>query len=301
MIRISVIIPVFNDHERLRLCLQALAEQTLARENYEVIVVDNLSDPPLSTVVEAFDFCRYATESKPGSYAARNTGIQLAKGEVLAFTDGDCIPSPQWLELGCKALDERAPDGSVGGGIELYAADPENPGAVELYDIVFGLNQRINVSNSHYAATANMFTTRATLEAVGPFISEILSSGDMEWGQRVHAAGRPVVYAPEALIRHPARDQFKQVMTQALRHAGGRIDLGKVQKKKRSFFDKLALLWKKLCPQFRRMGIARGILRDRGYGFAPWARSCGVLTAIQYIWLFEYFRLRLFGGQAEKR
>ena len=67
MVRISVIIPVHNDPERLKLCLEALSKQTLPTNEYEVIVVDNRSDPPLRDLVEQFAFCQYASESKPGS------------------------------------------------------------------------------------------------------------------------------------------------------------------------------------------------------------------------------------------
>ena len=305
MVRVSVIIPVYNDRERLKLCLDALAVQTLPKDAYEVIVVDNLSDPPLDDVVEPYEGCHYVRETTPGSYIARNTGLAQAKGDILAFTDSDCIPVPEWLERGIKALEEHAPDGSIGGGIELFPANPDSPTAVELYEVVFGLNQLTNVNNFNFAATANMFTMRSTLEAVGPFDTELKSGGDMNWGHRVHEAGRPVVFAPEALIRHPTRDKLNQILTQARRHAGGRHDLGKQQKsgatkKGRKLSGKLAALWKKLCPPFKRMGIARRMLKERGYGFFAWLRVCVVVLTVQYVHIFEHARL-MFGGKAEKR
>jgi glycosyltransferase involved in cell wall biosynthesis len=305
MIRVSVIIPVYNDRERLKLCLDALSQQTLQREEYEVIVVDNLSDPPLDDAVEPYEGCHYLRETTPGSYIARNTGIEQAKGDIFAFTDSDCIPVPEWLERGIAALTEHAPDGSIGGGIELFPADPDHPTSVELYEIVFGLNQLTNVNNFNFAATANMFTMRSTIEAVGPFDVELKSGGDMNWGHRVHAAGRPVVYAADALIRHPARDRLKQILTQARRHAGGRHDLGKQRqgdatKRQSKALGKLGALWRKLCPPFKRLGIARRMLKERGYGLFPWLRVCAVVLTVQYVHIFEHARLAL-GGKAEKR
>ena len=305
MVRVSVIIPVYNDGERLKLCLDALALQTLPRDEYEVIVVDNMSDPPLADVVEPYEGCHYVTESTPGSYIARNAGLRRAKGDILAFTDSDCIPARDWLERGIAALKEHAPDGSIGGGIELFPANPNKPSSVELYDIVFGLNQLTNVNNFNFAATANLFTMRSTLDAVGPFDTELKSGGDMNWGQRVHDAGRPVVYAPDALIRHPTRSQLKQILTQARRHAGGRHDLGKHNKagakqRKNRVVGKAIALWKKLCPPFKRMGIARRIIKERGYGFFYWLRVCVVVLIVQYVHIFEHARL-MFGGKAEKR
>ena len=300
MVRISVIIPAHNDRERLKLCLEALSQQTLQADEYEVIVVDNRSDPPLQDIVEQFSFCRYASESKPGSYAARNTGLKEARGEIFAFTDSDCIPAPDWLESGCKTLTELASNGCIGGKIELFAKNPEKPNAVELYELIFGLNQQSNVEKHHFAATANMFTTRHTLETVGPFNTQLKSGGDLEWGRRVHSADRPIVYAANTVIRHPTRSNLKQIRIQARRHAGGHFDLS-LQKNRRFFtVHKCYVLWQSICPQFRKMYFSRKKLSELGYGYYAWLRVCGVISTIQYTRLFEYFR-RLFGGKPETR
>ena len=86
---VSVIIPVFNDAERLKICLTALEKQTYPQDYYEVIVVDNGSDENLENVVKQFTQAKLAYYPELGSYAARNHGIALAKGEILAFTDAD--------------------------------------------------------------------------------------------------------------------------------------------------------------------------------------------------------------------
>jgi glycosyltransferase involved in cell wall biosynthesis len=81
---VSVIIPVFNDAEHLRLCLRALAQQTYPSSCYEVIVVDNGSDDleAIQAVVAGFGQAIAVLEPTPGSYAARNRGIALAQGEI---------------------------------------------------------------------------------------------------------------------------------------------------------------------------------------------------------------------------
>src|SRR5690554_2984846 len=97
MIEISVIIPTYKDWERLALCLQALENQSFKPSNFEIIVINNL---PGDLPPAAFKLPKNAVlvdEGKPGSYAARNTGIGMAKGEILAFTDSDCIPHKDWL------------------------------------------------------------------------------------------------------------------------------------------------------------------------------------------------------------
>ena len=79
---VSVIIPVYNDAERLKKCLLALEKQTYPQAQYEVIVVDNASEENIKDVVSQFPQARLTFENSPGSYAARNQGISIAKGEL---------------------------------------------------------------------------------------------------------------------------------------------------------------------------------------------------------------------------
>lgn len=117
---VSVIIPVFNDAERLKICLTALETQTYPQDCYEEIVVDNGSDESLENIVKQFPQAKLAYCNNPGSYAARNHGISLAKGEILAFTDSDCIPASDWLTMGVKRLVATANCGLVAGKIEIF-------------------------------------------------------------------------------------------------------------------------------------------------------------------------------------
>ena len=101
---VSVIIPVYNDSERLKLCLEALENQTYSKDLYEVIVVDNASEEDIKSIVGQFSQAKYTYESQSGSYVARNKGISIARGEILAFTDSDCIPASDWIEKGVANL-----------------------------------------------------------------------------------------------------------------------------------------------------------------------------------------------------
>src|SRR5687767_14260928 len=95
---VSVIIPVYNDTERLLRCLEALEAQTYPRNRFEVIVVDNGSDVPVADTLNRHAGCAIlVTEPRPGGFVARNAGIERASGEILAFTDADCLPAASWL------------------------------------------------------------------------------------------------------------------------------------------------------------------------------------------------------------
>ena len=116
---VSVLIPVLDDVPGLAKCLSALAEQTYPRSRYEVIVVDNGSWEDVSHVVERFAGVKLLVEARKGTSVARNTGIVAAKGDVLAFTDADCVPAARWLECGVKEVLAIENCGLVGGRVTV--------------------------------------------------------------------------------------------------------------------------------------------------------------------------------------
>jgi len=220
---VSVIIPVYNDAERLKLCLEALKNQTYPKTGYEVIVVDNASDEAadIKGVVAQFGQAIAAYESTPGSYAARNKGISLAKGEVIAFTDADCIPDANWLESGLHRLLNIPNCGLVAGCVQLFFQDPQQATPVELYESITAFPQQRLLEQYQGAATANLFTFRRIFDQVGLFNASLRSNGDIDWGKRVYAAGYQQVYADDVCVAHPARRTFKQLYTRTARLAGG--------------------------------------------------------------------------------
>lgn len=219
---VSVVVPAYNHHAALAKCLRALEEQKYPKDRYEVVVVDNGSQESVEPLVRNHPQARAAFEGRPGSYAARNKGVSLARGEIIAFTDADCLPVPDWLERGVATLLASPNCGLVGGGIEVFPAGPR-PNWVELWDCTRGLRQKRYVNLSKYAATANAFTFKRIFDAVGPFDADMKSSGDLEWGRRVAAAGFAVVYAEDASIHHPARATLRQIWRKTIRLTGGNM------------------------------------------------------------------------------
>jgi glycosyltransferase involved in cell wall biosynthesis len=257
-----------------------------------VIVVDNGSRADLAGAVAAFPHARHVVEPKPGSYAARNHGIRVARGQVLAFTDSDCIPAADWIEQGVARL-LGAPDaGFVAGRVDMFVQDPARPTAAELYDvIVLNFRQDENVRERGFGATANMFTRPEVVARVGPFDESLRSAGDLEWGRRVTAGGFGGVYADEARVRHPARRSMGGTLRRAARLAGGTHGLRDRGDVSTARF--LARLARQLTPAvhfywriLRRRAPAR--LADR-------VKVVLVALAVKYVEAWEMIRLR-FGG-----
>ncbi len=218
---VSVIIPVYNDRERLALCLEALEKQSYSRDQYEIIVVDNASDQDIVSLASQFPHVTYNHEGKRGSYAARNKGISVSRGSVVAFTDSDCIPNYDWIKEGVITITGKENCGLVAGAIEVFFSKPDSPTPVELYESITAFPQREYVEKEHFGATANVFTYRSVIDTVGLFNETLTTGGDKEWGRRVHAAGYEVCYSSATIIRHPARRSMAEIVNKILRVAEG--------------------------------------------------------------------------------
>jgi glycosyltransferase involved in cell wall biosynthesis len=283
--RVSVIIPVFNDAARLKACLDRLARQTYPRDGFEVIVVDNGSSEPIEPVMRDRPGVRLVREDRPGSYIARNHGIAAATGEILAFTDSDCLPALDWIEQGVARLLREDNCGLVAGRVDVFARDPSDPTAVELHEQLTAFPQRRYVANDHYGATANVFTPRSVIDQVGGFNERLKSSGDNEWGNRIYSAGYKLVYADEARVAHPARRSIREVYRKVTRLTGGQRD----------WRTQPRFAWRDLFYDVRPpIGLMCRTLREpRLPGIARKLKFVAVEVFIRYTRAFERTRLYL--------
>lgn len=221
-LQISVIIPVYNDAARLRLCLASLEAQTFPRDAFDVIVVDNGSEDHPERIVAAFPGVRLLHEPTPGSYAARNTGIHAARGAILAFLDSDIEADPSWLAAGVAALKAGGEAcGCVGGRVAFSFQTPGRPTLVERYDSLTSFNQAQYIHMHGYSGAGNLLTSRSTFLRVGLFDASLKSGGDKEWGQRLVRHGYELLYEPDAVVYHPARFSLAALIRKTRRRSGG--------------------------------------------------------------------------------
>ena len=286
---VTVIIPVYNDAERLLLCLDALEKQTYPSDRYEVVVIDNSSDEPVAPLVTDFSHAVTTYESQPGSYVTRNKGLSIAKGEVTAFTDSDCIPANDWIEKGVAKLLEVPNCGLVAGRIEVFCKDPARPTAVETYDRIRGFEQKDFLERKHYGATANVFTFKKIFQDVGLFNIELKSGGDKEWGIRVYEAGYNQVYADDVCITHPARYSFRDLYNKV-----SRITLDIRSKGK---YRVLARYYRLLRPPVEE--LVNGWRNPKLVGIKQKVQYCYIVLVVKVIVLVEHTRL-IMGGQQQR-
>ena len=221
--QVTVIIPFYNDSEMLRYCLSSVCLQTYPKDRYEVIVVDNGSDENIQPFIKEYSDVKFFKEDRPGSYAARNTGIRYSKGEILAFTDSDCLPSRDWIEKGVKKLISTSGCGVLGGRVKLFFRHRSNPTAVEIFDAMTFFQQQSYIKNAHFSVTANLFTFINVFEKVGLFNDKLASGGDIEWCRRAYSSGFELHYADNAIVKHPARHSCSQMIKKVIRVTKGRF------------------------------------------------------------------------------
>jgi GT2 family glycosyltransferase len=200
----SVIIPTYQRPALLARCLEALALSSTVREDYEVIVVDDSSPLPLEEIVAPFGermTVRLLRQANAGPAAARNTGAAEARGEFLAFTDDDCIPTAGWLDALARPL-HAAPHRMVGGRVRnALRANPYSSASQAIIDMVYAY-YNANPSQARFFASSNMALPADTFRGLGGFTASFRTSEDRDLCDRWLGAGYPLISAPDAVVDH---------------------------------------------------------------------------------------------------
>ncbi|HEU0024534.1 MAG TPA: glycosyltransferase [Thermoleophilaceae bacterium] len=198
---VSVVVATHDRAERLEQLLGGLRRQTLPREAFEVVVVDDASSDTTQDVLMrerergVLRLCTPSTGERLGPASARNRGWRLAAAPLIAFTDDDCVPTPTWLEtlVGAAAGHPRA----IVRGRTL--PNPDEADAIG----PFSKTVRINGPSPHYE-TCNVAYPRSLLEEIGGFDESYPSPAgeDSDLGCRAVAAGGFPMFTADALVHH---------------------------------------------------------------------------------------------------
>ena len=211
--KVSVIIPHYNDLASLDLCLSALARQSFPARETEIVVADNGSPQGEAAVAGIVaGRARLIIVREKGAGPARNGGVAASRGEILAFTDADCQPDPHWLENGVAALSRYD---FLGGGIDVLTGDARRMSPTEAFERVFAFDAESYVAKKGFVATCNLFCTRPLFDAVGGFGVGV--SEDVDWSRRATERNFRMGYVPAAVVAHPARRSWRELKSKWLR------------------------------------------------------------------------------------
>lgn len=280
----SVVVPLYGREAMSSAWLAAMARE-LRDLDAELLVVDN-GPHPWSDRPELAAPIRVVRCATPGAYAARNEGARHARGRWLVFTDADCLPQPGWLQA---LVGDTAPVDGLRAGAVRVRPRGARPNLWERYDVVRGIPQAHYVRRG-YAVTANLAMPPSLLHELGGFDEQRFSGSDAALSRQAVAAGFPLVYVPEAVVEHAARDTWQALVTKARRLKGGQLMAGPPPRRVvwwlRTFLPPV-LEWRRY--------LAR---RDRPY--RDRVLACGVQTGLWGAEMLEALRL-LAGSAPEQR
>src|SRR3989454_311972 len=208
--RISVVVCTYNGGRVIRDCLEGLRK--LDYPNFEVIVVNDGSTDNTAAVLGEYDFRVITTENR-GLGSARNTGMEAATGEIVAYLDDDAYPDPHWLTY-LAATFCSTTHAAVGGPnigppgdgrfAESVANAPGNPAHVLVSD-----------QEAEHVPGCNMAVRKACLEAVGGFDPQFRVAGDdVDLCWRLRERGETLGFSPAAMVWHHRRNAGRALWRQ---------------------------------------------------------------------------------------
>ena len=203
-IKISCIIPTYKRPQLVVKCIAALEKQSLSSEDFEVIVVTDGPDEETLFALQSLavqhllkNFCCINLQKKAGPAAARNKGASMARGELIAFTDDDCLPDAYWLENLWQAYnkEQKKEIALSGQTIVPYKVPPtdyeKNIAQLETADFI----------------TTNCACSKKAFEITGGFDEDFPTAWreDSDLHFKLIAAGIPILKISDAIVIHPVR------------------------------------------------------------------------------------------------
>jgi glycosyltransferase involved in cell wall biosynthesis len=204
-VRASVVIPAYNAEKLLPECLKSLSDQTVPRDDYEIIVVDDGSTDSTAGTAVKCDGVRVVRQKNQGPAAARNQGARMAKADIILFTDSDCVPERDWVE---RMLEPFDGDPKLAGDKGRYLTSQRELAArfvqAEYQDKYRLLEKHREID---FIDTYSAGFRRDTFLRYGGYDTSfpVACAEDVELSFRMSNGGEKMVYVPKAVVyhRHP--------------------------------------------------------------------------------------------------
>ena len=231
-IDVSVVIATFNRRDMVARCLSALALQDFGGR-FEVVVVDDGStdgtDALIAGLVRTYPVrLSYHRQGNRGVAAARNVGLGVAQGDIIAFLDDDHVPTGTWIRDICRPLADSAVGGVSGRGRAVAG-----PSLISRYLCLHRAHEAPQIENGEvlYLVTGNSAFRREVVEQVGPFDERFASffrgvapgGEDTEFSLRIRQRGYRLAYDPSAVTDHHQKTSFKVVMKERFNFGVNRV------------------------------------------------------------------------------
>ena len=219
-LRASIIIPAYNAEKTLAECLAACQAQDYP--DFEVIVADDGSTDGTGAAARQFEAVHYHLQDNGGPSSARNAGARIASGDVLVYTDADCVPRPDWL----RQLANGLVDGVVAIGGTYTIANPDSRLA-RVVQAEIAQRHRHFQKDVDFLGSFNVAYRREAFEAVGGFDETYrqASGEDNDLAYRLIDRGGRLVFTPEAVVAHYHPERLLPYLRTQSRHGYWRVKL----------------------------------------------------------------------------
>lgn len=203
--KVSVVIPTYKRQELLLKCLKRFVDQSFAQQQYEIIVVSDGMDIETASMVNLFvqqnddlNFYCYHLDEKKGPAAARNKGASITKGELILFTDDDCLPQKNWIENYWTNYQLNKKDFIAFTGKTV----------VPRKDLPTDYEKNIAHLEDAEFITANCGCTKKTFTLINGFDEDfpIAWREDSEFQFRLINKDVPIIKCKDAIVEHPVRN-----------------------------------------------------------------------------------------------
>lgn len=229
----SVIIPTYERPAQLTKCLESITHLNYPKDKFEVIVVDDGSEDPPETIVEAYteklDIKLY-TQINAGPAGARNTGSEKANGKFLAFTDDDCEPDPDWLNAFEKEFNKDPKIFLGGHTVNSLSDNPYSTASQELINYLYSY-YNADRNNASFFASNNIAVRADLFKKIGGFDVTTLraTAEDRELSDRWVYEGNKMTYTIDAIVFHSHAMSLRQFWRQHFNYGRGAYYFRKVR------------------------------------------------------------------------
>ena len=208
--QVTIVVPVYNRAREIGPCLNSLLSLDYPPSRREIIVVDDASRDHTVSVVKGFDLRLISQPKNRGQSAARNAGVQAAKGEIIAFIDSDCTADPNWLrELLPYFHDPR---------MALIGGYVDTPRAFSRLDHYEAVQSPLNMGEKpvagrgkdsvFYVPTCNMLVRRDIYHQAGGLDERLRVGEDVDFCWKLMSLGYRLMYTPEGRVQHKHPNRF---------------------------------------------------------------------------------------------
>ncbi len=224
---VSVVIPVRNAEDTLENCLKSLSELDYPKDKVEVIIADGLSTDRTREIAESYG-AKIITNPGIRVVSGRNIGFEAAQGELIAFSDADCVMDKDWLKNSIKYFANETVAGLGGPNLIPQDAPAFSKAVSMLFDYAFSFGggaptrvyDKVIESRAH---SSNAIYRASVLRRVMPIDEDMFEGEDVVMNQKIRRLGYKLLYVPDVVVHHYRRATPKKWWSQMYRYGLGKI------------------------------------------------------------------------------